>query len=133
MSHLSFDREPFIPMQDPAEVGDEMRDLWFIEDIDRCVGCFTCEVACKLENGISEGNSLIKVEQVGPESIGGKLVMDFVVIVNDECDACHHKVKENTKPPCVTICPTNALALVDDLSLLQLLKSRKRIQILKKK
>lgn len=68
-------------------------------DIDLCYGCFSCEVACKQEHGLGVGPHFIKVKQVGPTRIGGKLVMDFVPM------ACRHCAK----PACIEACPEGAI------------------------
>ena len=73
-------------------------------DIDLCYGCFTCEVACKQEHGIGVGPHLIKVKQVGPTRIGGKLVMDFVPMACQHCG----------KPACLEACPEDAISKRSD-------------------
>ena len=37
-----------------------------VVDLDRCSGCFSCEIACKMENGIALGSYYNKVMTVGP-------------------------------------------------------------------
>ena len=37
-----------------------------IVDLDRCIGCHACEVACKNENGVALGEYWNRVIQVGP-------------------------------------------------------------------
>ena len=69
-------------------------------DIDLCVGCFACEVACKQEHNLPQGPKLMKVVQAGPKEIGGKLVMDFVPM---HCRHCEN-------PPCIEACPVAALS-----------------------
>jgi len=68
-------------------------------DMELCYGCFSCEVACKQEHQLGVGPHFIKVKQVGPTRIGGKLVMDFVPM------ACRHC----GKPACIEACPEDAI------------------------
>ena len=35
-------------------------------DLDRCIGCFACEVACKQENNVALGVYYNKVLSIGP-------------------------------------------------------------------
>lgn len=68
-------------------------------DVDLCYGCFSCEVACKQEHGVGVGPHFIKVMQVGPVRIGGKLVMDFVPMACKHCG----------QAPCIEACPEGAI------------------------
>jgi len=68
-------------------------------DPDLCVGCHSCEVACKQENNLPVGVNWIHVTKVGPRWVGGKLRMDFLPI---RCMHCG-------KPPCLDVCPVNAI------------------------
>jgi molybdopterin-containing oxidoreductase family iron-sulfur binding subunit len=71
-------------------------------DVDLCYGCFSCEVACKQEHGLAVGTNFIKVHQVGPTRIGGKLTMDFVPM------ACKHCGKPTGCQLCLEACPFGA-------------------------
>lgn len=68
-------------------------------DVERCIGCHSCEVACKQEFNLPVGPQWIRVIKVGPRKIGKKLKMDFVPIFCKHCE----------KPPCIKVCPENAL------------------------
>jgi len=35
-------------------------------DLQRCIGCYSCVVACKQENGLPVGVNWIKVDEIGP-------------------------------------------------------------------
>ncbi|MFC1999334.1 4Fe-4S dicluster domain-containing protein [Chloroflexota bacterium] len=73
-------------------------------DLERCTGCQTCTVACKMENGLEVGSG-IRVETVGgpsrdtPEGIYPNLHMYYFPILCMHCD----------EPPCVASCPTEAI------------------------
>jgi len=61
----------------------------------RCLGCFGCEVACKMEHQRSAGPKWIQVITVGPEEIDNRLVMELIPM---NCRHCEN-------PPCMAVCP----------------------------
>ncbi len=73
-------------------------------DLERCIGCHTCTIACKLENGFEEGSG-IRVETIGgshqdtPEGSHPQLSMHFLPVLCMHCD----------QPPCRDVCPTQAI------------------------
>lgn len=69
-----------------------------VVDLDRCSGCFSCEVACKSENNIALGSYYNKVITVGPFGDFPRLQQYFLPV---HCQQC-----ENA--PCVHVCPTGA-------------------------
>lgn len=71
---------------------------------DLCFGCYACEVACKQENGLPVGLSWLSVKQIGPRQINGKLMMDFVPMTCMHC----------SKPPCMDVCPVEAITKRED-------------------
>jgi naringenin degradation protein FdeH len=70
-------------------------------DIDSCVRCYACEIACRQEHDLTTetGASWCRVATVGPRWIDGKLHLDFVPLV---CQHCDH-------PVCRTLCPSGAI------------------------
>ena len=78
-------------------------------NLDLCVGCCACEVACKQENQVPPNTKWIKVIPIGPEELAGKLTMDFVPMMTDECTLCEHRFHMNLEPRCVENCPTGGL------------------------
>jgi molybdopterin-containing oxidoreductase family iron-sulfur binding subunit len=68
-------------------------------DLERCIGCHTCRIACKVENNINTGSG-IRVETVGGphrDTPLGKF----------PCMHC-------AKPPCVDACPLEAIYKRED-------------------
>jgi Fe-S-cluster-containing dehydrogenase component len=75
-----------------------MAQKTLVIDLDRCIGCHSCEVACKQENGVSLDVNWNKVLSVGPTGIFPDVEQYFLPTVCQEC----------YKPECVKVCPTGA-------------------------
>ena len=81
-------------------------------DVDRCMGCCACEIACKMEYQLPRGVRFIVMKQSeDPAPMKEKLVFDFAV-----CRHCDH-------PACLSACPAGAIyqredgiVLVDEMS-----------------
>ena len=72
-------------------------------DIDRCVGCEACIVACKTENEIPVGKFRLRMREtvVGTfPNLSGEFRLE-------QCFHCED-------PPCVPVCPTGATFQTDD-------------------
>jgi Fe-S-cluster-containing dehydrogenase component len=79
-------------------------------DREKCVGCYACVVACKLEhhlsprpvrppNGDPKGPGLIRVVRVGPQISNDEVHQYFQPIL---CLHCH-------EAPCIEACPDSAI------------------------
>lgn len=84
-----------------------MKQLSIMVDLDRCIGCKTCIVACRNNKG------LVDHEKAMP---GG---MSHYLRVESECSGVFPDLKEDfwvvmcqhcKKPPCVKACPSGAIA-----------------------
>ncbi len=75
-----------------------MKKTAIIVDLDRCIGCYSCEVACKNENHIDLGVQYNKVFTIGPTGKFPDLEMYYMPAM---CQSCEN-------PPCVSVCPTGA-------------------------
>jgi Fe-S-cluster-containing dehydrogenase component/formate-dependent nitrite reductase membrane component NrfD len=73
--------------------------LGFVIDHSRCIGCHACTVACKSENQVPVGSFRTWVKYT-EEGEFPAVRRSFAVL---RCNQC-------TAAPCVTICPTGALA-----------------------
>ena len=80
-----------------------------ITDLNRCVGCLACSVACKSENNVPLGQFWNKVLRVGPfpTEEGGTFDKSAMYFLPVTCMHCEN-------PECVTVCPTGASVKLDD-------------------
>ena len=73
-------------------------------DLDRCTGCMSCIIACKMENSLEKGSG-VRVDTVGGahrDTPGGKypnLSMHYLPVLCMHC----------TNPPCIDACPEEAI------------------------
>lgn len=66
-------------------------------DTERCIGCKSCETACKQENGVSDGRYRLKVLWINPK--GGRR-LDFMAMPCMHCE----------KPACAASCPVKVIS-----------------------
>ena len=72
-------------------------------DVNRCMGCCACEIACKMEYQLPRGVRFIVMKQSeDPSPMKEKLMFEFAL-----CRQCDH-------PDCLSACPTGALYQRDD-------------------
>ena len=69
-----------------------------VTDLDKCIGCHACEVACKNENDVALGVYWNHLIQVGPHGTFPELEQYWLSL---QCQQC-----ENA--PCLEVCPTGA-------------------------
>ncbi len=67
-------------------------------DLDRCIGCCACEIACKMENNVPLGVYYNKVLGIGPTGVFPNIKQYYFPTV---CQNCRDA-------PCVKACPTGA-------------------------
>ena len=70
-------------------------------NLDRCTGCDSCIVACKLENRLPLGSFYNKVIAIGPTGTFPDVEKYWLP---SQCQQCEN-------PQCVAVCPTAALEL----------------------
>ena len=81
-----------------------------VTDLNRCVGCLACMVACKAVNNVPIGNYWNKVLRIGPnlkpdaQNVGHDVEMYYLPV---GCQHCEH-------PACVDVCPTEASHVTAD-------------------
>ena len=69
-----------------------------VVNLDRCIGCYACEVACKMENDVPLGENWGYVNQVEPF---GEFPNVKTYWLPKMCQQCEDA-------PCVNVCPTGA-------------------------
>jgi Fe-S-cluster-containing dehydrogenase component len=75
----------------------KMSQYAIMVDLERCIGCKSCETSCKLENGIGEGRYRTKVIWTAPQ---GDRRLGFMSMPCMHCE----------NPACQKSCPTGAIA-----------------------
>jgi anaerobic selenocysteine-containing dehydrogenase/Fe-S-cluster-containing dehydrogenase component len=70
-------------------------------DLERCIGCKSCEAACKQEHGLGPGEYRNKVVWLGDASAAA---LDFLTVTCQHCE----------RPACLRACPVNPKAIVKD-------------------
>jgi Fe-S-cluster-containing dehydrogenase component len=82
-------------------------------DLDRCIGCQACAVACAIEHDVPEGFFRRRVGEltVGEAAVDKAAIGDGarprVQFVHMQCYHC-------ANPPCIDVCPTGATYINDD-------------------
>ncbi len=111
-----------------------MATIAMLIDLDRCVGCFACQNACKLVNRLPPGVQWLKVtpRECKPEEVDGRLVMDrFPVPVSlDKCAACPDRT-ETKQPLCSTVCMGRAVYVGDPAKALRLAEKKRAVLFVK--
>ena len=75
-----------------------------VTDLNRCVGCLACSVACKAVNGVPVGSFWNKTLRIGPnpkEGGSGQWPDVDLYFLTVSCQHC-------AEPACVNVCPTGA-------------------------
>src|SRR3989304_1415440 len=75
-----------------------------VVDLQRCIGCHSCTVACKQENDAPLGAPWMKVFAIGPRGNFPDVQMCFFPRT---CMHCDH-------PSCLDACPTSAISKRED-------------------
>ena len=75
-----------------------------VVDLDRCIGCHSCEIACKNEYEVDLGICYNKVRQVGPFGEYPRLQQYFLPTMCQQCQ----------NAPCIDVCPVGASQRAED-------------------
>ena len=80
-----------------------MTQYAFAIDVDRCIGCMSCNASCKLVNGVPIGSFWNKVLRIGPTPMyeGAHFPDTEWYYLPIQCQHCED-------PECVKVCPTGA-------------------------
>lgn len=81
-----------------------MSHFAIVVDLNRCIGCHSCEIACKNEYEVDLGIAYNKVKQVGPFGTYPHLQQYFLPYMCQQCEGA----------PCVEVCPTGSAYRAED-------------------
>jgi Fe-S-cluster-containing dehydrogenase component len=76
-------------------------------DYEFCVGCRSCEIACKMEHDRPMDQRGIIVQEVTSTHPGGKTY--FFPFPTDKCDLCGRRRAKGLEPSCVRHCWTGVI------------------------
>jgi anaerobic dimethyl sulfoxide reductase subunit B (iron-sulfur subunit) len=97
-----------------------MAKMGLFIDYEFCTGCHTCEVSCKMEHDLPEGEWGIKLAQVGPWQVGksDKWQYDYIPIPTIQCSLCAERTTKDKLPICVHNCQSACMKYgpVEDLA-----------------
>ena len=89
-------------------------------DLQRCTGCWTCVLACKVGNGLADDEWWSTVRTLGsgegidrPAGIWPNLHMEWMPVYTKSCIMCAPRVKEGFDPYCAHNCPVRAISFGD--------------------
>ena len=71
-----------------------------LTDLNKCVGCLACSIACKVVNSVPVGSYWNKVLRIGPNprTKGGQWPDVYTYFLTVQCQHCEN-------PECVKVCP----------------------------
>ena len=80
-----------------------MTQYAIVTDLNQCVGCLACSVACKVVNNVPVGNYWNKILRIGPnpKTAGATFPDVEMYFLPVTCQHCEN-------PACVAVCPTEA-------------------------
>lgn len=89
-------------------------------DLERCIGCWTCAMSCKVCHDLPDDEYRVVVRTNGsgagidrPLGVYPDLKMTWQPIYRTSCTWCAERQKEGLGPMCEYECPTEALAYGD--------------------
>lgn len=85
-------------------------------NLERCVGCWSCAMACKVGNGLRDDEYWVNVRTLGsgegidrPAGVWPNLTMGWMPVWTESCISCAPRTAKGKQPFCVYNCPTEAL------------------------
>lgn len=98
-----------------------MAESKILVNLERCTGCWTCSLACKVGNGLDDRDFWLTVRTLGsgegidrPEGTWPNLHMSWMPLWSQMCIKCPGRIKDGLQPYCVHSCPNKALAFGDE-------------------
>jgi tetrathionate reductase subunit B len=97
-------------LQGAKEMTDARSQQIMLIDLDMCVRCYACEVACRQEHHLTveTASRWCQVVTIEPRRLSGQLHMDFVPVICFHCD----------DPMCAGVCPVGAISKKADGSVM---------------
>ena len=96
----------------------EMNEKTILVDLQRCIGCWTCSLACKVGNNLPDEEFWLTVRTLGsgegidrPAGTWPNLHMSWQPVWTSKCVKCPSRVKAGELPYCVNSCPCDALSI----------------------
>ena len=91
-----------------------MAQYGILVDYEWCTGCHSCEVACKKELGLGEGEFGIKLTETGPwkyetGQAAGAWEWTWTPVITKACNLCEERVAKGKMPMCVQHCQAKCL------------------------
>ena len=77
-----------------------------------CTGCKTCEISCRKEKEIPLEEWGIKVQQQGPEILGGSWEWDYLPVPSRLCDCCEERKAKGKKAACELHCLASVIEIL---------------------
>jgi Fe-S-cluster-containing dehydrogenase component len=83
-------------------------------DLDRCIGCWACAIACKMKNDLPEGRWWLRVDTIetgrldasnGAFPDQGKYYRPII----ERCSYSSGQAERDVQPECVKACPVDAM------------------------
>ncbi len=89
-------------------------------DLDRCTGCWSCSLGCKIGNNLDDDIWWQTVRTLGsgegidrPAGTWPDLTMSWMPVYTKKCILCASRVAKGNLPYCVASCPTDAISFGD--------------------
>ena len=96
----------------------EISEKTILVALQRCIGCWTCSLACKVGNNLPDEEFWLTVRTQGsgegidrPAGTWPILHMSWIPIWSQSCVKCPSRIAKGDKPYCVNSCPCDALTI----------------------
>ena len=96
----------------------EINEKTILVDLQRCIGCWTCSLACKVGNNLPDDEFFLTVRTLGsgegidrPAGVWPDLHMSWQPVWTTKCIKCAGRLAKGELPYCVQSCPCGALSI----------------------